>query len=207
MLHPRQTLRDKKKEATSTALAEAAYELALERGLDGFLVDDVAERAGVSRRTFANYFSCKEEAVATAAVTVSGGQEEYEELMASLPPDAVPLDILHRLLRMQLTAGFLQRLRRFVALSKRYPALEPYTLSVFRRVQLAAQEVLEQFVRGRYPAWYVQLLVGAVYGACVPILEGNLNVRMPGESENDSPGALPFDQFLETTFAYLRTGF
>ena len=48
--------------------------LAVERGMDGFIVDDVVQQAGYSRRTFANYFSCKEEAV--AAYFMGGGSNE-----------------------------------------------------------------------------------------------------------------------------------
>jgi len=206
-LNHKPTLRDRKKEATACALAEAAFELALERGLDGFVVDDVVQRAGYSKRTFANYFSCKEEAVATAAVTVSKGDDEYEELIAGLPQDTAPLDILYHLMKMQITAGFLRRLRQFVSLSGRYPTLEPYILSVFRRVQMSAQEVLEHFAKGRYPEGYTHLLAGAVYGAFVPILEGSLNVLLPGETESENAEAITFDQYLNSIFAYLRKGF
>ena len=41
--------------------------LAKERGLDGFVIDEVAELAGYSRRTFANHYPCKEAAVASVA--------------------------------------------------------------------------------------------------------------------------------------------
>ena len=48
-----QGLRDVKREATARALAQAAFDLAVERGLDGFTTDDIVSRAGYSRRTFA----------------------------------------------------------------------------------------------------------------------------------------------------------
>src|SRR6478609_187035 len=48
---------------TERALREAALDLAEERGFDGFTVDEVAARAGVSPRTFFNYFPTKEAAV------------------------------------------------------------------------------------------------------------------------------------------------
>jgi AcrR family transcriptional regulator len=56
-------LRERKKAATRLALHEAALRLALERGPDGVTVEDIAEAALVSRRTFSNYFSGKEEAL------------------------------------------------------------------------------------------------------------------------------------------------
>lgn len=56
-------LRDRKKAATRAALVAAAADLAREKGLDGVTADAIAARAGVSTRTFHNYFAGKEEAV------------------------------------------------------------------------------------------------------------------------------------------------
>ena len=56
-------LRERKKAATRLALHEAALRLVAEHGLDGVSVDDVATRAGVSPRTFFNYFPTKDDAV------------------------------------------------------------------------------------------------------------------------------------------------
>lgn len=55
--------RERKKEATRRALHEAAMRLAVERGLDEVTVEAIADAAGVSRRTFSNYFGGKEEAL------------------------------------------------------------------------------------------------------------------------------------------------
>jgi AcrR family transcriptional regulator len=54
-------LRERKKMATRMALHEAAVRLAAERGADNVTIDAIAEAAGVSRRTFTNYFANKEE--------------------------------------------------------------------------------------------------------------------------------------------------
>src|SRR5215472_10642399 len=56
-------LRERKKVATRRALGLAAMRLAVERGLDSVLVEDIAEAAGVSPRTFNNYFASKYEAI------------------------------------------------------------------------------------------------------------------------------------------------
>ncbi|MBQ1076325.1 TetR family transcriptional regulator [Micromonospora sp. C31] len=56
-------LRERKKAATRLALHEAALRLATEHGLDRVTVEAIADAANVSRRTFSNYFSSKEEAV------------------------------------------------------------------------------------------------------------------------------------------------
>src|SRR3954451_5934320 len=56
-------LRERKKAATKHALYEAAVRLALEHGLERTTVEAIADEAGVSRRTFSNYFAGKEEAL------------------------------------------------------------------------------------------------------------------------------------------------
>ncbi|MFC5828673.1 TetR/AcrR family transcriptional regulator [Nonomuraea insulae] len=57
-------LRERKKQATRDALMSAALLLTLERGLENVRIEDIAAEAGVSPRTFSNYFSSKYEALA-----------------------------------------------------------------------------------------------------------------------------------------------
>src|SRR4029453_18333909 len=61
-------IRERKKLATRAALCAAALRLALERGPGNVRVDDIAEAAGVSPRTYNNYFASREQAI-IAAVT------------------------------------------------------------------------------------------------------------------------------------------
>jgi AcrR family transcriptional regulator len=56
-------LRERKKTATRQALHEAAVRLSIEHGTDRLTVEAIADEAGVSRRTFSNYFANKEEAL------------------------------------------------------------------------------------------------------------------------------------------------
>ncbi|SBS71741.1 Regulatory protein TetR [uncultured Mycobacterium sp.] len=57
-------LRERKKADTRRALSDAALALTFERGLDNVTREAIAERAGVSLRTFNNYFAGKYEAIA-----------------------------------------------------------------------------------------------------------------------------------------------
>ncbi len=62
------SLRDRKREQTRRALAAAAYAIVRDEGVDAVTADAVADRAGVSRRTFFNYFPSVE-SVLTASIS------------------------------------------------------------------------------------------------------------------------------------------
>ncbi|WP_142130669.1 TetR/AcrR family transcriptional regulator [Arthrobacter sp. SLBN-83] len=56
-------LRERKRAATRAAITSTARALTAERGLNGYTVEEVCEAAGISRRTFFNYFPTKEDAI------------------------------------------------------------------------------------------------------------------------------------------------
>ncbi|WP_214104581.1 TetR/AcrR family transcriptional regulator [Acrocarpospora catenulata] len=56
-------LRERKKAAIRQAVHETALRLAVERGIDNVTIDEIAEAAGISRRSFSNYFTGKEDAL------------------------------------------------------------------------------------------------------------------------------------------------
>ena len=70
-------------------LQEAALELFAERGFEQTTVEDIARRAGLTRRTFFRYFSDKRE-------VLFAGREEFEGLflrgLAAAPASATPLE-------------------------------------------------------------------------------------------------------------------
>src|ERR687885_962938 len=82
------SLRERKKTATREALSAAALRLALEHGPENVRVDEIAEAAGVSPRTYNNYFSSREQAI-VAAITAERALRLAAALRAR--PTAEPL--------------------------------------------------------------------------------------------------------------------
>ncbi|MCD2443327.1 TetR/AcrR family transcriptional regulator [Agromyces sp. SYSU K20354] len=56
-------VREQRRERTRRELTRQARLLTMEHGLNGFTVEELCERVGVSRRTFFNYFPSKDDAV------------------------------------------------------------------------------------------------------------------------------------------------
>lgn len=87
--------RDRKKQTTRLALKAAALDLVAERGFANVTVEDIAEAADVSVRTFFNYFPSKEAAVL-------GEDPEIVEAMCArllaLPAELSPLQAVRTVL-------------------------------------------------------------------------------------------------------------
>ena len=81
-------LRERKKDATRKALREAALRLALELGPDHVRVDDIAAAAGVSPRTYNNYYASREQAIVAA---VTADREARVAAAVAAAPARVPL--------------------------------------------------------------------------------------------------------------------
>lgn len=92
-------LRERKKRERGQALRQAALELALENGYANVTVEDICERCGVSRRTFFNYFSSKEEALLGRADTVFDDEDQpaIETFEAGGPNGRLLADLQHLL--------------------------------------------------------------------------------------------------------------
>ncbi|MDN3226612.1 TetR/AcrR family transcriptional regulator [Kocuria rhizophila] len=63
MTHPQPSLRERHRARTLTEIHQAALELAASGSFSDTTVDAIAENAGISRRTFFNYYASKEDAV------------------------------------------------------------------------------------------------------------------------------------------------
>ncbi len=135
-------LRERKKQLTRASLADAALQLAAEKGLDHLTIDEIANVAFVSPRTFSNYFSCKEEAVMTAGAQVNEMITELYAASAASTASEQPLEGLARALvaaSSTLTEDELSVIARQIELSREHPGLRPY--------EVARYDALEQRLR------------------------------------------------------------
>src|SRR5947209_12869526 len=86
-------LRERRRRQTSADIRDAAVRLALERGFDKVTIEEICVEAGLSTRTFFNYFPNKESAIAygpsdlppeLAADFVAAGPAPYSVVLAEL---------------------------------------------------------------------------------------------------------------------------
>ncbi|MFH8441358.1 TetR family transcriptional regulator [Streptomyces sp. NPDC018026] len=84
-------LRELKKQRTRDLLLRSALELFTERGYEATTVDDIAEAADVSQRTFFRYFASKEDA---AFFVARLAESHFVEAVLARPPEEAPLDAL-----------------------------------------------------------------------------------------------------------------
>lgn len=197
-------LRDKKKLATRQALGEAAFELAVERGIDAFVVEDIVTKAGYSRRTFANYFSCKEEAIANS-LTMNDYLDRDDQFPFS-PKDHTPLSTIEVFIRRSFTINKLKRLNQLVSMSRGHPTLRLYVTGALKEVQDFARHGISEEFGSEYPAEYYHILIGAVFGAILPVLDESIDVQLPADDGQNGTGN-EFNQYMDIVFAHLRKGF
>lgn len=161
------SLRAQKKRATAQALADAAYALALELGFDAVTTDDIASRAGVSRRTFANYYVNKHAAVVDGFVQHLG----IPIWRPDDPVDAVELpstfeqlvdSTQHFIANVFTEAGRIEHIQEFARMVKNNPALEPYIHAVFLEFQNSSSH---RILAERFGDAKVSMFIGAAIGS------------------------------------------
>ncbi|MER7044053.1 TetR/AcrR family transcriptional regulator [Streptomyces jumonjinensis] len=89
-------LRERKRRETHRLLAATALRLVAERGLDRVTVEDISGSAGVSPRTFFNYFASKEDALLLPYPDHAERSALSVARVVSAPPSLSPLQAVVR---------------------------------------------------------------------------------------------------------------
>jgi AcrR family transcriptional regulator len=189
-------LRQRKKAETQRALSSAALRLADQHGPDGVTVEAIAEAAGVSPRTFFNYFPSKEDAI--VGVTSRRSSEMLADLLArpeaEAPLEALRATALSTTRRLEADADDMMRRR---GLFQRYPTLAARHAAGFAEVE---RGLVEEIARrtgldpdiDAYPALVVAAALSAV------------RVAITVWHEQARPG--PIADLLNETFGELSRG-
>ncbi|MFJ2010859.1 TetR family transcriptional regulator [Streptomyces globisporus] len=125
-------------------LAQAAFQLFLERGFERTTVDDIVARAGVGRRSFFRYFPSKEDAVFPDHERCLAEMTEFLAAADDSDPVGAVSDAARIVLRMYAANPefSVQRYR----LTREVPGLRTYELSVVRRYE----QTLAGHLRSRF---------------------------------------------------------
>ncbi|WP_432958378.1 TetR/AcrR family transcriptional regulator [Micromonospora haikouensis] len=87
------SLRDRARRAVRAEIVDAALGVFLSQGFEATTVEEIAQAAGISRRSYFRYFASKEEVLSEALASTSGA---IAEALAQRPLGESPWDALRR---------------------------------------------------------------------------------------------------------------
>lgn len=190
----------------------AAGELASAHGIEGFSVNDLAKRAGVSRRTIFNHFSSSEDAVYEFLSETVG--EMIGAVLADLPrpgpTEKWTLGEVYRELAQAMRAHELHELRETLGPIFRHPpdiAASPVAALWNFRLTHGAVERLSRALGERLPDrsnFELQLVATTAINSMAVCIDEWL-IRTEGFRETD--GARVWDELITETFEILGRGF
>ncbi|XVQ06576.1 TetR family transcriptional regulator [Spirillospora sp. CA-255316] len=188
-------LRERKKAETRQALSRAAVRLVLARGVEGVTVEAIAQEAGVSPRTFHNYFPGKEEAI--VAPLADGFRTAIENLRARPADEPIWESLQHSVLGMLLPPGSQEDTTALLRVVKDNPALLAWQLHDFVELQqeictVVAARTGTDAERDLYP----HLMAGAAGAA----IRAATDVWLEGKTDAD------LTALIEDAFTRLQAG-
>lgn len=193
---PRPGLRERVKARTRQELIDAAYELFAERGFDAVTVEDIAERADVSPRTFFRYFPVKEDVL---LADLEDQTSVLVEALTARPASESPVTALREAIRSPMSLLVTRPvLCKVLALVKSTPSAQARNLAHRAEMESAIADVLAARMDVDRAADPRPLLIAATFMAGV-------GATMMTWVEDGSPDDL--DDRLDAFAAMLRDGF
>lgn len=197
---PAPSRRELNKAATRDAIAGAALDFLRTRDFSEFTVDDVAAAAGVSRRTFFNYYPSMEAAVASftqryldSVITELEARPLHEPLLESAQIALTAVDDAHQLAALAETFTLTQD-----------PQLGRFQLQAWEECSVKITEVARHRLPESTDELYIHALVGAVVGSC----RAAFQVWFREHGTDTSPASLAhLHRLLGSTISLVRNGF
>ncbi|HET6967433.1 MAG TPA: TetR family transcriptional regulator [Ornithinibacter sp.] len=176
------SLRTRKREETRVALVRAAYAIVRDAGYEHLTAEAVADRAGVSRRTFFNYFPSVE-SVLTASVT-----EFFASVGDRLDARPIDEDVLDSALAVVTDPGDVDLVERIGVLAAAGEA-SPHARGLILVELHAWLDWLEGWLRGRLGPGVTDLYVATLASTLVGAAEAAFRVWLRAAAPRPDAGA------------------
>ncbi|WP_234399342.1 TetR/AcrR family transcriptional regulator [Psychromicrobium lacuslunae] len=151
--------RELNKAATREAIVVASLALLRERGLNKFTVEDVAAAAGISRRTFFNYFSSAEAAIAS---TTEGFLDQVIGEFAQRPLEESLLEAALQALRALIDPARLATVAEVYSLTEAHDAVGRFQSEVWSDCEAKLVVAAQPRVDPEANPLYIRALVGSI---------------------------------------------
>ncbi|RKQ35447.1 TetR/AcrR family transcriptional regulator [Kocuria tytonis] len=189
------------------AIITAAGELATERGMDRVSVNDLAARAGVSRRTIFNHFPSAQDAVFEYLSELVAGLIDrvlHELPQPAAPPDASLGDVYRQLIDALRSRSLIDELQPMFSVDVQdTPAASLWGFRVTRTAVQRLHEVLRERLP-QYTPFQTHLVATTVINSLAECLDEWL-ARTGGVL--DEQGRQTWDELLSTALDVLGCGF
>ena len=176
---PKKDLRSRKQELVRNAILDAAITLFEKKGFDQTDVAEIAEAAGISKRSFFRYFATKDDLLARSIM-------EYGAVLISAirsaPRESTDLEVIHQ----TLLAGVRYneqpeaRARQLIAISTSHPTARQAYLS---RKHLVEDAVAEAFASRERSAKRNDLRVRLLAGITLALMNATIGAWFLGEEK------------------------
>ncbi|WP_155849580.1 TetR/AcrR family transcriptional regulator [Arthrobacter sp. H20] len=192
--------REQNKLDTRRAIAASALDLARAHGLGNFTADQVAAEAGVSRRTFFNYFHSAEEALTTTTDALL--ELAAAEFMAR-PADEPLLDAMIAALAAIAKTDNLSVCGELFRMAEGSPELMRSQLHAWERAEARIGQAVSERMGGNLNPLYLLALVGAVL-SCV---KAAMQVWAAAAENPQDGSAAELEDQIVGALSMLRDGF
>lgn len=202
---PAPSRRELNKQANRRAMADAAIELVRTQGAGNFTADDVAAAAGVSRRTFFNYFPSPESAL---AVHIEEFLDNVLPHFQARPAGEPLVESMLQALTELADPALLERTAELFQLAEENPQMQRFQLEAWTRAERKLVDAIDERLApdnsARQDSLFVPALVGSVFASARAALTEWLR-RTGGDLSAASLTGLR--ELLINAFSHLRSGF
>lgn len=154
--------RERKRRQTRERIEQAAISLFLERGFEVTTVEDIAERADISKRSFFDYFPSKEDVV---FAWQDGFAEHLMLAIASRPADEPAVRAVQHAVVSAVVLAADEKALRLVELIKRTPVLSARDQFKYAKLEVKLTDALKARSRSEEERERMRLLAAVVIGA------------------------------------------